>query len=278
MGDLFLSMLTWAGERSWLILWSGAVLLGFELLLPASRCSMVSRLRAGLFWLVYIAISAAAMTVLTKLWASLGVNAVITLRPAELLSPNVEILKFAGLVVAAVAGGIFGDFFYYWFHRLQHAVPALWHFHRVHHSIREVNAFNSYHHPIEEILRFPFITVPTSLLIGMDAGPTPFIVATILNMHGLFIHSCTRFNLGILRYIVADNRFHRIHHSLVETHMHRNFGAFSSIWDILFGTGASSQARGMARDRPARARRATDARGLFSFARREPPSPHHARA
>jgi sterol desaturase/sphingolipid hydroxylase (fatty acid hydroxylase superfamily) len=55
-------------------------------------------------------------------------------------------------------------------------------------------------------------------------------------MHGLFEHSCTKINLGAFRNVVADNRFHRIHHSIEAQHWNKNFGAFTSIWDRIFGT------------------------------------------
>ena len=43
-------------------------------------------------------------------------------------------------------------------------------------------------------------------------------------------------SLGPLRAWFVDNRYHRIHHSLEERHFDRNFGAFTTLWDRLFGT------------------------------------------
>jgi sterol desaturase/sphingolipid hydroxylase (fatty acid hydroxylase superfamily) len=40
----------------------------------------------------------------------------------------------------------------------------------------------------------------------------------------------------VLRRIIADNRFHRIHHSVEPQHFGKNFGAGTSLWDQLFGT------------------------------------------
>jgi sterol desaturase/sphingolipid hydroxylase (fatty acid hydroxylase superfamily) len=126
--------------------------------------------------------------------------------------------------------------FYYLFHRLQHTVRFLWRFHKVHHSIREMSAWNSYHHFTEKIFRIPFIAVPLSLIISPDAGHVPAAVTVILGMQALFEHSSTRVNLGSLRYLIADNRYHRIHHSIDPRHHGKNFGSFTSVWDQVFGT------------------------------------------
>ena len=64
----------------------------------------------------------------------------------------------------------------------------------------------------------------------------PGFVAFLLVMHGVFIHSCTRFHLGPLRWLVIDNRYHRIHHSIDGDPSGANFGNFTAIWDIVFRT------------------------------------------
>ena len=48
-------------------------------------------------------------------------------------------LKLCGYAIATVGLAMVGNFFYYWMHRAQHAVPLLWRFHRVHHSIAELS-------------------------------------------------------------------------------------------------------------------------------------------
>jgi sterol desaturase/sphingolipid hydroxylase (fatty acid hydroxylase superfamily) len=52
----------------------------------------------------------------------------------------------------------------------------------------------------------------------------------------IFIHSSVNLNIGPLRYIIGDNHFHRIHHSMEEPHFDKNFGTTTPIWDVLFGT------------------------------------------
>src|SRR5262249_36004701 len=113
------------------------------------------------------------------------------------------------------------DFFYYWFHRLQHTVSFLWRFHRVHHSIRELNAFNNYHHLSEELLRLPLVIAPMSLLAQITL-PQVAIVAFMVNIAGQFTHSNTRISYGLLRFLFCEPRYHRIHHSIEPKHFDKN--------------------------------------------------------
>jgi sterol desaturase/sphingolipid hydroxylase (fatty acid hydroxylase superfamily) len=127
------------------------------------------------------------------------------------------------------------DFFYYWFHRTQHTISFFWEFHKVHHSIKNLNAIVSYHHVLEELFRIPFIFLPLAMLIHIDA-PKLAILSSFYAAYGVFIHMNARISLGHLRYIFADNYYHRIHHSVEKHHYNKNYAAFFPIWDILFKT------------------------------------------
>ena len=80
-----------------------------------------------------------------------------------------------------------------------------------------------------------FYAVPTSLIVSDAASAVPM-VGLFMWLHIVWIHSPTRANFGPLRAWFVDNRYHRIHHSLEERHFDRNFGAFTTLWDRLFGT------------------------------------------
>jgi sterol desaturase/sphingolipid hydroxylase (fatty acid hydroxylase superfamily) len=99
-----------------------------------------------------------------------------------------------------------------------------------------MNGTNNNHHFTEEIFRIPFITIPMTLLISVDQGLVPIIITTLIGMQGQYEHSTTRLHLGPLRYIVADNRYHRLHHSLNREDWGHNFGSFVPFWDIVFRT------------------------------------------
>jgi sterol desaturase/sphingolipid hydroxylase (fatty acid hydroxylase superfamily) len=108
--------------------------------------------------------------------------------------------------------------------------------HKVHHSIREMSAPNSYHHFTEDLLEYLFVLVPMAFLLGVEAGPVPWIVLAIARTQGYFIHSTAAINIGPLAYILCENRFHRLHHSREPQHFGKNFGTTTPLWDVLFRT------------------------------------------
>jgi sterol desaturase/sphingolipid hydroxylase (fatty acid hydroxylase superfamily) len=218
------------------ILFAAGVLTLLEFLLSGEKHSFQSRLRGAFFAAAYIGITTLFFTLFSKFLNFIGIKPLIQIDLSSWSHWNNPVFDVVGALVAVIIVGIAGDFFYYWFHRLQHTNAFLWRFHAVHHSLREMNAFNSNHHFTEEIFRIPFVMLPFGLLVSMSAGDTPVIIATIFGMHGIFIHSSTRFNLGFGNRIIADNRFHRIHHSIDRRHWGKNYGSSSSIWDVLFKT------------------------------------------
>ena len=223
-------------DYGWRILYASMFLLGLELVFGWNKYSYGSRLRGALFWVVYIVITVTVLTAFHVLWNKLGIKPLVTISLAEYFSSENKILTVFGWVTAPIIAIIISDFFYYWFHRAQHTWAFLWVFHAEHHAIREMSAWNSNHHWTEEIFRIPFIAIPMRFLIGVDPGFVPVLVLVLLGAQGQYIHSHTRLSLGPLRYIVADNRFHRIHHSVERPHWNRNYGSFTSIWDNLFRT------------------------------------------
>lgn len=223
-----------------------AIFLALELALPRQRNSWSSYWRGAKFVAVSVAINTMVLTLLTlasgihqvsagtEATAAHQALAVLDLRPLT-TSENVW-LRVAGLVAATFGIAAIADAFGYWLHRAQHRFAWLWRFHRVHHSIVEMNATNSYHHFTEDFFQFVAITVPMSVLLGVEAGPVPWLVIVVNAAHATFIHSSARINIGPLRYIFSDNLIHRIHHSVESHHRDRNFGAVTPIWDMLFGT------------------------------------------
>lgn len=198
-----------------------------ELLFPRERQSLRGRLNGVAFWSVWVVVSAVVTTGYHALWHRLGVG------PIVVLPLRFEWAGLAALVLAPVASAMVYDLFFYWFHRAQHR--WLWRFHAVHHSVRELNGVNTYHHLSEILFQTLFLLVPVSLILS-DTGPAAASVTVVLYLHSLLIHSSTRLHLGPLRAVMVDNRFHRIHHSIEPRHFDLNFGAFTTVWDRLFGT------------------------------------------
>lgn len=224
--DAFAQM-TLRAYASW-----GIVLLVLSLIerVFAKESTTWSGRAAGLlFWMIWIPATLLTSMVLWRLWAVLGIKPLLSI-------DTVKALGWAGPFAAGTAmliGLLIGDFFAYWFHRIQHRF--LWRYHAVHHSISDMSAVNSYHHISETFFNTLIIAIPISL-ITVNYGPTLWIVGVLVWFQGVFLHSPTTINFGFFRNIVADNRYHRIHHSLEPRHFDKNFAIMFSFWDRLFGT------------------------------------------
>lgn len=200
-----------------------AVLFSLEMFFGREQQSMLSRLKAWTFWLISIPAS------VTATW--LGLVAAEHLMPRPMMVLDLDRLPFA-IVLGPIVGAILGDFLFYWMHRAQHT-RLLWRFHAVHHAIEELNAVSSYHHVSEGLVRALFIALPTQVVAIQLGGQA---LGWVIVAQGMYLHSCTRLHLGPVRYLVGDNRFHRIHHSTDPLHFNRNFSGFTPIWDVVFGT------------------------------------------
>lgn len=127
------------------------------------------------------------------------------------------------------------DFFYYWWHRLQHS-PILWPQHMFHHADRSVNVTTGIrHHWLEEPLRAFLIWLPMNLVFNLKpieaAG-----FGLFLALWGYFTHLNIRLDLGPLTAVLAGPQFHRVHHSVLLEHQNKNFAAFLPVWDVVFRT------------------------------------------
>ncbi|HZM95138.1 MAG TPA: sterol desaturase family protein [Vicinamibacterales bacterium] len=129
-----------------------------------------------------------------------------------------------------------GDFFNYWWHRLQHTSTWLWAQHEVHHSDEHLNVTSAYRH---HWLESPFKTVAMVAPITYLFVPVPAIAATV-SLTGLgltfFAHMNARIGFGPLNWILLTPQMHRIHHSRESEHRDRNFAFIFPLWDVLFGT------------------------------------------
>jgi sterol desaturase/sphingolipid hydroxylase (fatty acid hydroxylase superfamily) len=210
--------------------------LAAEWALPHNRNSIASYRRAAIFWTAAIAFNTLVLKALEGTMGALQIPplAVLDLHPLT-DSPSLA-LRVAGWLLAAIGLAIVGNFFYYWFHRAQHRFGWLWRFHSIHHSIPELSATASYHHVTEDLFQYIAVTLPMAVLLGVQSGPVPWLVVVLAGAQAFYIHSSAKLEIGPLRYLLCDNRFHRIHHSCDAVHRDCNFGTVSPLWDVLFGT------------------------------------------
>lgn len=190
--------------------------------------------RRGLFNIEYLLLSQALLTVLLPFLVALIVGSLRSKFPGAF-----GLIKLNSMVDGGWKSLVYlliFDFFYYWFHRLQHTWPALWEEHKLHHSETALNVTTSWrHHWLEEPIRIFFIMLPMS--VAFDITPAATGVASFaLMLWPFFIHANLRLSFGPLSPIIAGPQVHRIHHSFEAQHLNRNYAAFFPVWDVLFGT------------------------------------------
>ena len=197
-----------------------ALFLPFELAFPKEKASFAERSSGFIFLLagaLVIAVISAAMT---------------ALQPALDIEPIVFRTSVGSPILAAIVLALWIDFQFYVTHRLEHRF--LWRFHAVHHSIRHLSAANSYHH-WSEPLWVSLFALPL-MFVNVKIAPTMAALTFLFRVQQFYIHSSSRPHFGPLRWLLCDNRYHRIHHSMDPNHHDKNFGAMTPLWDWLFGT------------------------------------------
>jgi sterol desaturase/sphingolipid hydroxylase (fatty acid hydroxylase superfamily) len=139
-------------------------------------------------------------------------------------------------VVLSLSWSLMRDFFYYWFHRCQHASKWLWAEHALHHSDTALNVTTAVrHHWLEMPLNLIFVVTPLMILFKppLITVPATYMLSYFV---GYFIHCNVRLGAGWLSKVFVSPRNHRIHHSREDRHLDKNFAQFFSLWDVVFGT------------------------------------------
>lgn len=209
--------------------WNFFVCLALERAAPKDRPSVDVQMRALKFWFFYGIVGMLVGASFDLFRQSLGVPTFY------IISLHDHLPLWSLYLAGPLAGMAIYDFFNYWMHRAQH--KWFWAQHAVHHSIRDLSAVNSYMHWTEELFRLVFISIPMAYVLGIDAGGATLISGLILSAYGNFLHSASSIHFGkIGRLVFADNRWHRIHHSIEVEHYDKNFGTGVTFWDRLFGT------------------------------------------
>jgi sterol desaturase/sphingolipid hydroxylase (fatty acid hydroxylase superfamily) len=135
-------------------------------------------------------------------------------------------------------GFLFLDFSRYWFHRLFHTFPVMWRLHSLHHADPDLDVSTSFrHHPIEFLVGsifFWLILVITKF--PLEVAGAYLLSASLLSclQHGN-IALPPFWDRALQKFVVTPD-MHRLHHSIVQSEAHSNFGFLFSFWDRLFAT------------------------------------------
>lgn len=156
---------------------------------------------------------------------------------------------YLSVVLCSIALFLAAEFGEFIWHYLQHRIPFLWELHKVHHSATYLTPFTSLRgHPLSRIgLHLSMGTfggLPMGLF-GFWYGFSPldmlFLNACAGRLGAIasfesLKHSHFPMRLGWLETFLISPHMHQIHHSALEQHWDKNFGANLSIFDWLFGT------------------------------------------
>jgi len=120
-------------------------------------------------------------------------------------------------------------------HFASHKFQMLWRFHAVHHSVTRFYSFNGLmKHPMHLLIE----QAPgAALLIGLGI-PHDVSIALVscIFIQLLMQHSNVDYRIGIFEYILSTNAVHRFHHVRDPVLGNCNYGLFTNVWDLLFGT------------------------------------------
>jgi sterol desaturase/sphingolipid hydroxylase (fatty acid hydroxylase superfamily) len=182
-------------------------------------------------------LSFAAFTVITTLILQFGFEQQLLSLFAPLRLINLGRLPLPDWAIFFL-GFLVVDFFSYIFHRLSHAVPALWRLHAIHHSDEHVTAVTGQlHHPLETLASDIFLLF-IFVLVGMPVI-TAIIYGLAFAIENAFAHADIALPRGVdrwLRWVIVTPDLHRTHHSSDMREGNSNFSQLLTIWDRLFGT------------------------------------------
>ena len=127
------------------------------------------------------------------------------------------------------------DFAGYWAHRFEHEINILWNRHIIHHSSEEYNLACALRQNISGIFGvFFFLLIPLAIL-----GVPSEVIGLIAPLHlfaQFWYHTRLIGSMGILEHIIVTPSHHRVHHSINDVYMDRNYSQVFIVWDKWFGT------------------------------------------
>jgi sterol desaturase/sphingolipid hydroxylase (fatty acid hydroxylase superfamily) len=136
----------------------------------------------------------------------------------------------------AVLAFVLLDLVLYLWHWTCHRFDGLWRFHRIHHSDLSMNASTAFRTHIVEVFLTTVVKAVFIVVTGIQVA-TLLIAEAVLTVATMLHHANIRLpGERWLGRVMITPHLHRTHHS-VHRHEHdRNYGAFFSVWDRLFGT------------------------------------------
>jgi sterol desaturase/sphingolipid hydroxylase (fatty acid hydroxylase superfamily) len=218
-----------------------AAALLFPSLVLLAGCSLIERLVADerpprasdhFIWVVQFvfAVSVLAASALISM-ANLAPDPLVQLEPR-----SDSYGDWALYMLAYLPALLLWEIGYYWLHRAQHHFPWLWKFHAVHHSQHDLDVAHGLTHPFEHVTRIVLGSMVLGFLVRFDLTALYLFVALIA-LQSKTAHMRAPIHFGRLGGILlADNRYHFIHHSRDPADFNTNFSDRFPFIDMMFGT------------------------------------------
>lgn len=145
-------------------------------------------------------------------------------------------------VLFAIVSLVLVDALFYLYHRVSHQTSLGWLFHSSHHAIEHLEYENSVRIDLKDFnpIYWIAIALPMSLL-GFNAFETYVLVLTSL-YYQYFLHSNANwFKDSFWGYIFNHPSLHRVHHSLHQEQLDKNYGGIVSTYDFIFRSNSKEQ-------------------------------------
>jgi len=137
-------------------------------------------------------------------------------------------------VLPWAAAMLWWDFAYYWNHRFQHEIRAMWAIHVPHHSSEHYNLSTALRQPVAGPLG---VWVPYGLVTRFGVRPAIVETSRALNLiYQYWIHTDTIRTLGPAEEVLNTPSHHRVHHGSNQQYLDRNHAGILIVWDRMFGT------------------------------------------
>ena len=129
------------------------------------------------------------------------------------------------------------DFGGYWQHRISHTVNYFWNIHIVHHSSEEYNLPCALRQQFATITNFLSLLCIGIFLAIIGIPKEVYIITAPIHLFMQFwYHTKLIKKMGFLEHIIVTPSHHRVHHSMNDIYMDKNYAQIFIIWDKLFGT------------------------------------------
>jgi sterol desaturase/sphingolipid hydroxylase (fatty acid hydroxylase superfamily) len=131
-------------------------------------------------------------------------------------------------------GMVWWDLAYYWNHRFQHEIRAMWAIHVPHHSSERYNLSTALRQPVAGAFG---VWVPYGAVARIGVRPSIIETSRALNLiYQYWIHTDTIRSLGPAEEVLNTPSHHRVHHGSNRRYIDRNHAGILIVWDRLFGT------------------------------------------